>query len=262
MTNVKFNKNKSADYAKVSGAIGTVYFTTDTHEIVVDGQSYGAGGGSSSEGHRYDSTHDSLAEGTNTSMGELPIASGNRSHAEGNGTTASGNASHAGGYGTLADVPYVTAIGRFNSYCDTNDLFVIGYGSDEYLQRRTVFKVSGEGNAGGSSECTVSVTGKVNASGGFFQTSDARMKNVLGDLDLNKAYDLIDKCQTILYTMKDDESSKEQIGLIAQEVQEFFPELISEDKNGNLSLDYARLTVIILKVLKDLIARVSKLESK
>ena len=108
----------------------------------------------------------------------------------------------------------------------------------------------------------LSVSGEVNAAKGFFQTSDINKKNIIGDLDLDKAYDLIDKCQTILYTLKDDDSDKEQIGLIAQEVKEFFPELITEDNDGSLSLDYSRLTVVILKVLKDIINRIKILESK
>ena len=55
----------------------------------------------------------------------------------------------------------------------------------------------------------LSVSGEVNARNGFFQTSDINKKNIIGDLDLVKAYDLIDKCQTILYTLKDDDSDKE-----------------------------------------------------
>ena len=55
----------------------------------------------------------------------------------------------------------------------------------------------------------LSVSGKVNAASGFFQTSDINKKNIIGELDLDKAYDLIDKCQTILYTLKDDDSDKE-----------------------------------------------------
>ena len=108
----------------------------------------------------------------------------------------------------------------------------------------------------------LSVSGKVNAVNGFFQTSDINKKNIIREIDLDKAYDLIDKCQTILYTLKDDDSDKEQIGLIAQEVKEFFPELIIEDNDGALSLDYSRLTVIIFKVLKDLIKRINKIEQK
>ena len=108
----------------------------------------------------------------------------------------------------------------------------------------------------------LSVSGEVNAANGFFQTSDINKKNIIGELDLDKAYDLIDKCQTILYTLKDDDSDKEQIGLIAQEVKEFFPELITEDNDGSLALDYSRLSVVILKVLKDIINRIKILESK
>ena len=102
---------------------------------------------------------------------------------------------------------------------------------------------------------------KVYASTGFYQTSDINKKNITGDLDLNEAYKLIDKCQTILYTLKDDPSNKQEIGLIAQEVKEIFPELISEDEQGTLSLDYAKLTVVLLRVMKDVISRLEKLEN-
>jgi len=60
----------------------------------------------------------------------------------------------------------------------------------------------------------------------FIETSDISKKNIVKDIDLDKAYDLIDKCSTIIYTLKDDPEQKEQIGTIAQEVQEFFPELV------------------------------------
>ena len=98
--------------------------------------------------------------------------------------------------------------------------------------------------------------------GTLYQTSDITKKNIISDLDLDKAYNLIDKCQTIIYTLKDDERNKEQIGVIAQEIQEFFPEVISADENGILAIDYSRLTVVIMKVLKDVIKRVQRLENK
>lgn len=108
----------------------------------------------------------------------------------------------------------------------------------------------------------LNVTGAVNASEGFFQTSDIAKKNVISELDLNKAYDLVDKCQAILYTLKEDAQNTVQIGLIAQEVQEIFPELVTTTTDGSLALDYSRLTVVILRVLKDLIVRIQNLESK
>lgn len=89
------------------------------------------------------------------------------------------------------------------------------------------------------------------AENGFYETSDARKKDIQGELPLDKAYDFIRNCEPILYNLKG--SDKTQIGLIAQEVSEFFPEIVNKDNEGYLSLDYAKLTVVILRVLKDLI---------
>ena len=160
--------------------------------------------------------------------------------------------------------PYCTAIGRCSETTATGDLFVVGNGiGTSGSDLSTQFKIHNDRNSNdGGYSVTVTVIGKVNTSQGFFQTSDKREKNIISDLDLDKAYELIDKCQTILYTLKEDPNNKQQIGLIAQEVQQFFPELIVEDDKGMLALDYARLTVVILKVLKDVIDRVKKLESK
>ena len=104
--------------------------------------------------------------------------------------------------------------------------------------------------------------GTIYTSDGVFESSDRRLKTIQGEVDLDKAYALIDKCSTILYYLNEDPDQKEQIGVIAQEIQEFFPEIVTENEKGFLSVDYSRLTVIILRVLKDLIDRVSKLENK
>lgn len=115
-----------------------------------------------------------------------------------------------------------------------------------------------------TTETTVSInasTGTISAKGGFYETSDIRKKNVIDELPLDKAYELISNCQSIIYTLKDN-TDKQQIGLIAQEVQQYFPEVVSEDKDGYLSLDYAKLTSVIFRVLKDVIDRLSKLENK
>ena len=99
------------------------------------------------------------------------------------------------------------------------------------------------------------------AENGFYETSDIRKKNVIEELPLDKAYELINNCQSIIYTLKDN-TDKQQIGLIAQEVQQYFPEAVSEDESGYLSLDYAKLTSVIFRVLKDVIDRLNKLENK
>lgn len=221
------------------------------------------------------------AEGNNTT------ASGSHSHAEGNGTVASGYAAHAEGYlckatgdysratgvsttashlfssvngrSTKSSNAYQTVIGRANA--DKGDaLFIIGNGitndDNTVATASNAFVVTSSGNGIFSGSCTASA---------FPTSSDSRLKDVISDIDISKAYSLIENCSTILYTLKseaDQENKRIQLGLLAQEVKEFFPEIVYEDSDGFLSLDYSRLTVIILKVLKDVINRISILENK
>ena len=90
---------------------------------------------------------------------------------------------------------------------------------------------------------------------GFFQTSDFRKKNILGNINEYKAYDFVKNCKPVIYELKDDETHDKQLGLIAQEVEEYFPELVITDENGFKSMDYSRLSVVLFALLKDLIKR-------
>lgn len=104
----------------------------------------------------------------------------------------------------------------------------------------------------------ITANGDINAAA-FYETSDVRKKDIKSDLSLDKCYDLIDKCQTVIYSLKDQ--TKEQVGMIAQEIEEFFPEVVATDEEGFKSLAYDRLVVICFKVLKDVIKRLEKLEN-
>lgn len=213
--------------------------------------------------------------------GHGTVAIGDASHAEGFFSHAKGSNSHTEGYKTITTNDSEHAEGRLNKSNKGSDLkdktlSSIGIGSSE-TSRKNAFEVMSNGDiyvhglgdydgtnpdtASTLQECipytwdsvnkVLSLTGKIEASDGFYETSDARKKDVHGELSLDKAYDFIRNCEPILYNLKG--SDKTQIGLIAQEVREFFPEIVNEDSEGYLSLDYAKLTVIILRVLKDLI---------
>ena len=175
------------------------------------------------------------------------IAYGNSSHAEGWHTTASGNYSHASGQYTIANRDSQTVVGKYNDESLTDALFVVGNGTDAE-SKSNAFYVKTDGN--------------VYASGAYYAASDKRKKDIIGDIDLEKAYSLLENCQTVTYTWKDDESKKQQIGVIAQEIQQFFPEIVNEDEHGMLSVDYSRLTVILMSVIKNNIKEMKSLEER
>ena len=88
-------------------------------------------------------------------------------------------------------------------------MFVIGNGNSNSA-RKTVFKVSDSNSTvSGGNNAKVTVTGQVNATGGFYDDSDIRKKDVLSNISLEKSYELLDKCREIIYVLKDDPNKKE-----------------------------------------------------
>lgn len=100
---------------------------------------------------------------------------------------------------------------------------------------------------------------RMNATSGFYETSDARLKNFKDDI---KALDVVSEIPTKYFTWKSDESKTEHIGTSAQEIQKLYPDLVTENEDGVLSVDYTRLSIIALAAIKELKAQIDELKSK
>lgn len=98
---------------------------------------------------------------------------------------------------------------------------------------------------------------QMNSTNGFFETSDARLKNFGDDI---QALEVISKIPTKYFTWRSDETAKSHIGTSAQELQKLYPDLVSEDSEGNLTVDYARLSVIALAAIKELDEKIKVLK--
>ena len=73
--------------------------------------------------------------------------------------------------------------------------------------------------------------------------------------------DSIFSLRPVSFNWKSD--NREDLGLIADEVKEVYPQLVKSDAEGNaLGVNYSKLTSVLIKAVQDLSARISSLENK
>lgn len=154
---------------------------------------------------------------------------------------ASAAHSFTSGRNTVADGFNTTAIGAYNTndeganaanFSLTNRAFVIGNGDGS--ERSDAFTVLFDG--------TTTVAGELNIN------SDMRLKANIISLGTTLAKLL--KLDGKSYTMKRDEQQKTKIGLLAQDIQKVYPELVSEH-NGLLSVNYQGLVPVLINAVKE-----------
>lgn len=101
---------------------------------------------------------------------------------------------------------------------------------------------------------------KVQSYGGFYETSDDRLKNFYNNVEID--LDKLAKLPKKYFTWKKGENDNLQIGTSAQAVQQLYPELVHTDENGTLSVAYDKLSVIALKGIDVLNDRIKSLEER
>jgi hypothetical protein len=95
----------------------------------------------------------------------------------------------------------------------------------------------------------------------FSCASDMNLKKNIVALD--GALDKIDGMRGVYHDWIDENQSQDrQIGVIAQEVQAVYPELVATGVNGYLSVNYPKLTAVLLQSVKELKAMVLELVNK
>ena len=89
----------------------------------------------------------------------------------------------------------------------------------------------------------------------------ARLKKDVVVLD--GALDKLDAIRGVHYNWIDAAQPQDrQVGVIAQEIQAVYPELVKEGGNGFLSVDYPKLTAVLIQSIKELKAMVVALVNK
>lgn len=108
-------------------------------------------------------------------------------------------------------------------------------------------------------------TGNVYARGTLLASSDRRLKENIKPIE--NALQSLDSLEGVYFNWKDTSREGRQIGLIAQDVEKAFPEVVSEDQDGFKAVSYAALIAPVINAIKelksenrDLRARVEALE--
>ena len=72
-------------------------------------------------------------------------------------------------------------------------------------------------------------------------------------MPLTHALDAILQLQGKTYHWKEDTAftNKQDIGLVAQEVEKVFPELVAEDEQGYKGIAYSKLTAVLIEAIKE-----------
>jgi hypothetical protein len=211
------------------------------------------------------SGNNSVAMGENTTasgfisvaMGQLTIASGDASTAMGYQTTASGFNSVAMGDNTTASDYGSLSIGSYNS---VNSSVTTGGSATAFNTANAAF-VIGNGISGALSDAfVVKFNGDATLSGDLTINSDERLKDNIQPLGstLNKLHQIEAKT----YSLKKDEEHTPKIGLLAQEVQLVFPELVTEGADGILSVNYQGLVPVLINAINEQDAKIAALEAQ
>lgn len=110
---------------------------------------------------------------------------------------------------------------------------------------------------------TVLITGDGNASfaGTVSQASDSRLKRNISELPntLNNILAL----RGVSYNWIDENKTQDlQIGVIAQEVEEIYPEFVHTDEEGMKSVNYSQMVTVLIEAVKELNSKIEVLEAE
>ena len=194
-------------------------------------------------------------------MGDTAQASGADSIAIGYNATANAARSMAIGIGTArADAIDSIAIGGGGLTVSGSNSIGIGIGGT-ITQGNTIALMSTQvGINKPDPSYTLDVNGNIRANG-WTSNSDLRLKKNI--FPISNALSKITQLRGVNYYWKNETTGKgPQIGLIAQDVEKIFPEIVSTDKEGYKSLDYSRLVSPLIEAVKELKAENEELKKR
>ena len=221
----------------------------------------------------------------NLAQGDFSTAGGEANYTSSGGISAAvfgkdnrceGNFSFASGHNLIAKSYTEAVFGRYNtnsggsssSWVSGEALFVVGNGTDDF-NRSNAFIVLKDGSVGVAlGNSTPQVAFQVGNSGDGSKAiandwdihSDKRLKRDIQVID--SASRKLSDLEGYYFYWDNKKDTTRQIGLIAQEVEKIFPELVSTQKNGYKTLSYSVLTAVLIQAFNEQRSEFEKIEEE
>lgn len=261
-----YDTKASGDYSFVSGrdnqAIGLNSFVTGRNNVASN--SYAA-----------------IFGRDNTVAGIYSFVSGRNNSTTGLDAFVSGynNSSNADysfttGIENIADSYAETVLGTYNysvtsnssAWVDDDALFSVGNGTSSLRSNALIVLKNGNTGIGlGQSSPTYMLeVGKpgdgTEARANAWNTlSDKRLKTNIQII--NNSQEKLNKINGYYYFWKTGKDRSRQLGVLAQEIESVLPEIVSSKNGGYKSVDYSKLTVLLIEVVKSQQKRINVLEN-
>lgn len=189
-----------------------------------------------------------------TAMGNGTETSGWSSFAAGERTKANGLGSSSMGYFTIANAATSLSIGRYNDTLVVAENSTGGTAGPSFLITNPAFIIgNGGSNATRSNAFVVRYNGNALLAGSLTQNSDRRLKKDIEPLSLS--LHKVQALEGVTYHwngINNHDTTQLQYGLIAQEVEKIFPELVTTESNGYKSVNYIALVPVLIEAVKEL----------
>jgi hypothetical protein len=184
--------------------------------------------------------------GTSVPIASLHVVGTARFTSNVNVHTISGNGSSLSNlnasYITLGNLPAAQLPTAFNVYTESPSITVSSNGNIGIGTTLPNYKLQ--------------VQGKIFAADSITAYSDARVKTNI--VTISNALHTVSQLRGVEYERTD--TGEKQIGVIAQEIQSFLPQIVTEAENG-LSVAYGNMVGVLIEAIKELNQKVHRLEN-
>jgi hypothetical protein len=102
------------------------------------------------------------------------------------------------------------------------------------------------------------VSGSIRATGSITANSDISLKKNL--LKIENALEKVEQINGYTYELKEDDS-KRHGGLIAQEIENVFPEIVNTGNDGLLGVEYGNISALLIEAIKEQNTKIKNLET-